>query len=199
MQEETDRSTCVKLLRKIMAVDLCLRRYQENVQKKSDSVFESPTRGQARVLSLLQIQPQIETRDLGFVLGIRQQSLNELLQKLEARGFIERKPSERDRRVMVICLTEKGKDTRIPTLDPEPVFAGMDESDCGTLDSLLDRMLANLAPLVSIEPGKDLIARGARLKELLGEEKFRELLERQFGGEIFGCVSCEEERGEKKS
>lgn len=48
--------------------------------------------------------------DLSYLLGIRQQSLN----KLEKSGYVERRPSEADRRVMVVHLTEKGKTIQQP-------------------------------------------------------------------------------------
>ena len=68
-----------------------------------------PTRGQGRVLAMLRIQPEISSKDLAYLLGIRQQSLNELLNKLEKKGYVTRVPSETDRRVMLVRLTEQGK------------------------------------------------------------------------------------------
>ena len=62
--------------------------------------FADATRGQGRVLAMLKIQPEIATKDLSYLLGIRQQSLNELLNKLEKSGYVERRPSEADKRVM---------------------------------------------------------------------------------------------------
>ncbi len=52
--------------------------------------------------------------DLSYLLGIRQQSLNEPLNKLEKSGYVERRPSEEDRRVMVVHLTEKERTIQLP-------------------------------------------------------------------------------------
>jgi len=68
-----------------------------------------PHRGQGRVLALLKLQPEISQKELSDILDIRAQSLGELLIKLERSGFIERMPSEIDRRGMVIRLTDAGR------------------------------------------------------------------------------------------
>ena len=40
--------------------------------------FVNTARGQGRILAMLKIQPEIATKDLAYLLGIRQQSLNKL-------------------------------------------------------------------------------------------------------------------------
>ena len=67
-----------------------------------------PHRGQGRVLSILKLQPEMSQKDLGYLLDMRNQSLGELLGKLEKTGAITREPSEEDRRSMNIKLTEYG-------------------------------------------------------------------------------------------
>jgi DNA-binding MarR family transcriptional regulator len=69
----------------------------------------TPFQGQGRILALLKLTPQISQKDLTQILDMRQQSLGELLMKLERQGFITRTPSEADRRGMDISLTEAGK------------------------------------------------------------------------------------------
>lgn len=71
-----------------------------------------PTRGQGRMLTMLQLQDGISTKDLSYLLGIRIASLNELLSKLEKTGYVTREPSEIDKRVMIICLTDKGRNEK---------------------------------------------------------------------------------------
>jgi|GEM_PF-1305001 len=70
--------------------------------------MHSPYRGQGRVLSLLKIEPKMSQKKLSFLLGIRPQSMGELLVKLEQNGDILRTPSEEDKRALDIELTEKG-------------------------------------------------------------------------------------------
>lgn len=67
-----------------------------------------PHRGQGRVLAILKLQPEMSQKDLGYLLDMRNQSLGELLGKLEKTGAITREPSEEDRRSMNIKLTEYG-------------------------------------------------------------------------------------------
>ena len=67
-----------------------------------------PHRGQGRVLSILKLKPEISQKELSYLLDIRNQSLGELLSKLEKNGLISRMPSDEDKRSMNIRLTEKG-------------------------------------------------------------------------------------------
>lgn len=74
---------------------------------KEHNIYENRNEGQGRVLALLKIQPEIATKDMAYLLGIKQQSLNELLKKLEKSGYVKRKPSKEDKRVMIVCLTNE--------------------------------------------------------------------------------------------
>jgi DNA-binding MarR family transcriptional regulator len=56
------------------------------------------------------MNPEISQKDLTFVLGMRPQSVGELLQKLEDKELITRKASDQDRRIMIIRLTDVGKE-----------------------------------------------------------------------------------------
>lgn len=85
-----------------------LHRYHQQNHRQHGPMGD-PHRGQGRVLSLLRLQPKISQRELSYLLDMRPQSLGELLIKLERSGYIERTPSESDRRVMNIALTEQGK------------------------------------------------------------------------------------------
>lgn len=85
-----------------------LRRYYHRQMAKNQGF--GPHRGQGRVLALLKMNPEISQKDLTFVLGMRPQSVGELLQKLEDKELITREASEQDRRVMIIRLTELGRE-----------------------------------------------------------------------------------------
>ncbi|MDR1796968.1 MAG: MarR family transcriptional regulator [Clostridiales Family XIII bacterium] len=69
----------------------------------------NPHRGQGRVLAILKLKPEISQRELTYLLGMSRQSIAELLAKLERSGYITREPSEEDRRVVTVRLTEAGK------------------------------------------------------------------------------------------
>ena len=85
-----------------------LRRYYHRNMAKKEGF--GPHRGQGRVLTLLKMNPEISQKDLTFVLGMRPQSVGELLQKLEDKELITRKASDQDRRIMIIRLTDLGKE-----------------------------------------------------------------------------------------
>ena len=67
-------------------------------------------RGQERVLTMVSMQEGINQKDLAFLLGIRPQTLGEMLQKLEERGMVERKKSETDGRAIEVTLTNEGRE-----------------------------------------------------------------------------------------
>lgn len=70
------------IYKKLMTLQWLLRRYQM-MNCKEHNIYENRNEGQGRVLALLKIQPEIATKDMAYLLGIKQQSLNELLKKLE--------------------------------------------------------------------------------------------------------------------
>jgi len=102
------------------------------------------TRGQGRVLAVLKMKPEISTKDLSYLLDIRQQSLNELLNKLERADYILRTPSEADRRVMMIQLTEKGKNEPHIDRDFGGIFGCLNDEEQTAFSEYLDRIIAAL-------------------------------------------------------
>lgn len=111
--------------------------------------FGDRSRGQGRVLAMLKLKPEIGTRDLAYLLGIRQQSLNETLNKLERSGYVERRPSEHDRRVLIVYLTEKGKDARPPENDYSDIFGCLTGKELEDFGAYLDRVIAALETRVA--------------------------------------------------
>lgn len=95
------------LLEKFNGVSKLLSKYQLWHYRRFGPSGD-PHRGQGRVLAVLKLQPEMSQKDLGYLLDMRNQSLGELLGKLEKTGAITREPSEEDRRSMNIKLTEYG-------------------------------------------------------------------------------------------
>lgn len=69
----------------------------------------NPYRGQGRVLSVLHMKPEISQKELTGLLDMSKQSIAELLGKMEKSGYIERKPSETDKRSISIRLLPEGE------------------------------------------------------------------------------------------
>ena len=128
---------------KLSTLQWLLQRYRaENFPKRGPLMDQ--TRGQGRILAVLKMQSDITTKDLAYILGIRQQSLNELIKKLENAGYVERVPSEKDRRVLFVRLTEKGKSFQTEEHDYSELFDGFGEKELEQFAVYLDRMIAAL-------------------------------------------------------
>lgn len=69
----------------------------------------TPYRGQGRILKLLEMKSDITQRELAYLLDMSKQSLAEILRKLEKDDLITRRPSETDKRLLRIELTEEGE------------------------------------------------------------------------------------------
>ena len=68
----------------------------------------APHSGQYYCLLCLWDHGTMEQNRLAEVMGIRSASLSELIGKLEAKGMVERKPSDQDRRTFRVSLTGEG-------------------------------------------------------------------------------------------
>jgi len=100
------------------------------------------TRGQGRILAVLKLRDGISTRDLSYLLGIRVSSLNELLMKMEKGGYVTREPSEQDKRIMLVRLTEKGRNEQQPKQFAfDDIFLCLSEEEQEAFGEYLDRII----------------------------------------------------------
>lgn len=106
-----------------------------------------PYSGQGRVLKLLKIKPEIPQKELAEILGMRSQSIGELLSKLERKGYITRTPSSRDKRVVIVRLTEEGananewEENQPDSID---IFNSLSEEEQKILNGYLSRIIEDL-------------------------------------------------------
>ncbi|SMH54585.1 MarR family winged helix-turn-helix transcriptional regulator [Mesorhizobium australicum] len=68
------------------------------------------TRSQWWVLAFLARQDGMPQTDLADQLDVGKVALGALIDRLEAAGFAERRPAPSDRRVKLVCLTQKGRE-----------------------------------------------------------------------------------------
>ena len=127
------------LLEQLVRLEWLLKR-QHLRRHLAHGPMAAPQRGQGRILSLLKLKPEISQKELSDILDIRPQSLGELLAKLEKAGYIERTPSETDRRGMNVRLTEAGRSAAEQPDDSGPA---------DFLDALTEEERANLASYLS--------------------------------------------------
>ena len=169
---------------KLSTLQWLMKRRQMSSQAQSGPLAD-PTRGQGRILAMLKIQPEIKTRELAYLLGIRQQSLNELLNKLEKSGHVERKPSDKDKRVMVVHLTEKGRQIQQPETDYQEILDCLSPEELQQFGEYLDRIIATFGIQEIDDREEDTITAWMnQARERMGGEQFEQLMsmrERAFG------------------
>lgn len=156
--------------------------------RNHDGPLADTTRGRGRVLAALQMQSPIPTRELAYLLDIRQQSLNELLRKLQADGLVERIPSESDRRVMMVGLTEAGGRARIGERRTD-YLAALDDEEAATLAGLLDKLIDALETELGVDAEDDLADWKDSARRRMGDERFEAMMrmrEEGFGPGPFG-------------
>ena len=103
--------------------------------------------GQAIVVRLL-AEPR-PMGELAEAMHCDNSNITGIVDRLEAAGLAERRPSERDRRVKAVVLTEKGEWTRIEVDrragEPPPRLAALPEEDAAALRDILARALDDSA------------------------------------------------------
>ena len=114
-----------------------------------------PRHGQGRILLALSRINSVTQKELGFILAMRPQSLGELLQKLEANGYISRRRSPADKRSLIIELTEKGKQFQKSRPFYEALFSDMSDNERENLRRSLQKIGLRLEKLIDLENGKE--------------------------------------------
>ncbi|ASS68332.1 MULTISPECIES: MarR family transcriptional regulator [unclassified Paenibacillus] len=165
-----------ELFEKLSRLQWLLRKQQLKTFAAGGPMADT-SRGQGRILAVLRMKDGISTKDLSYLLGIRVSSLNELLAKLEKGGYITRNPSEADRRVMLIHLTEKGREEEEPEQDVGGVFSCLSSEERLAFGEYLDRIIAALEAELGTDEERDGLSEwmaAARMR--MGDEQFEELM-----------------------
>lgn len=146
------------LMEQLFRLVILLRRYQHQLLREGAGGGD-PLRGQGRVLSLLRLKPEITQKELSYLLDMRNQSLGELLGKLERSGYITRTASEQDRRVMNVKLTEAGaqaaEEIEKQQESHNKLFDCLSEDEQRTMGEYLDRLIGELEKQLV---GEDVVA-----------------------------------------
>jgi DNA-binding MarR family transcriptional regulator len=86
-------------------------------------------------------------KELATVMWCDASNATGIIDRLEHRGLVERRPSDADRRVKCIILTASGKRLRRKLEDrfdePPPAIAALSDADQQALHEILDRALAH--------------------------------------------------------
>jgi DNA-binding MarR family transcriptional regulator len=101
---------------------------------------------QARALHELDLEPPISMRELAERLKSDPSNVTGLIDRLEARGLVERRPDPKDRRIKGLALTSAGaglRDRLFARLYSAPrSIAELSERDQGTLMNVLQRIVS---------------------------------------------------------
>ncbi len=177
------------LIDQFVRASMLLKRFRQMNMRRSSPIAD-PNRGQGRVLALLSLQPEISQKDLAYLLGIRNQSLSELLSKMEKAGYVTKEPSEADKRVMNVRLTDEGREAASQSQEQQKdfsdIFDCLDEEEQQNLSDYLSRLILELEN----EVGEDAFPFAEGCDDDRGDQ-FRAMVERfrgygGYGFEGFG-------------
>ncbi len=154
---------------KLITVQRMTRAYRHAYRQTRHPAMDV-SRGQGRVLSLLKLRDGLATKEMAEILGIRVSSLNETLARMERDGLVRREPSEHDRRIQTIGLTEAGSALESPRARlAAKTFAGFSDAELETFGGFLERVADNLESELG-DDYREFLRRGkARRKEFFGE------------------------------
>lgn len=135
------------------------------------------SRGQGRILAFLRMKDGISTKDLSYMLDIRVSSLNELLAKLEKAEYITRTPSETDKRIMLIHLTQKGQEEEGQEIGGSNIFSRLSPEEQAAFGEYLARVIETLEEELGTDADRDVMAMWMEAaKERIGEEELERLM-----------------------
>ena len=108
--------------------------------KKQNPEMKSITKGQGRLILLLKRKDGFSTKELSEILNISVTSLNETLNKLEQQNLIRKVPSPKDKRVLLVELTEDGKALEFKNHEDTDIFDTLSEEEKENLNEYLNRL-----------------------------------------------------------
>ncbi len=112
--------------------------------KRRNANSKNISHGQGRILAILKQKDGISTKELSEILNIKVTSLNETLNKLIKKGYLKKETSPNDKRILLIYLTDKGRDFRPPKPKDIDIFDCLDENEKENLDKYLDLLARQL-------------------------------------------------------
>jgi DNA-binding MarR family transcriptional regulator len=112
----------------------------------------------AGIFRILSATPAISQQALATALGTVPSRLVALVDDLEARGLVERRAHESDRRTYALHLTDKGKATmetinRVAREHRQDLLAALSDEEQTTLSAVLQRVAKQQGLLSGVHPG----------------------------------------------
>ncbi|MBE6521400.1 MAG: MarR family transcriptional regulator [Thermoplasmata archaeon] len=163
----SDDFDSMELPMKVLNVSRLMRLHRS--EKTKDGM--DPMAGQGRVLAFLKMTGEASSADMAMILGIRQQSLNQSLMRLEEEGYIVREQAEDDRRRIIVRLTEKGRGVEIQRNQVPKAFEELTGEEQEQLSAILDKLIDGISEELGLPDDPDERMEAVRMR--MGEERFR--------------------------
>ena len=122
----------------------------DKMNKKKNPAMKSVTKGQGRLIAILKMKDKISTKALSEILNISASSLNKTLNKLEQQGFVRKVPSAEDKRILLIELTEKGRNLELKNYDDIDIFDSLSEEEKENLNEYLNILIKSIHKKLNI-------------------------------------------------
>jgi DNA-binding MarR family transcriptional regulator len=112
----------------------------------------------AGILRMLARSPGMSQQELAKTLGMHASHMVGIVDELEGRGLLERKPSETDRRVYALHLTEKGQQSlgsigEVAREHSRALLAALSEPQRDQLAELLETIAEEQGLTAGVHPG----------------------------------------------
>ncbi len=113
---------------------------------------------QASLLGFLKDSGPLTQTQLAASLGLGRAATGAIIDVMERRGLVERRPNPKDRRVWLVDTTRAGADLAEPVLEIDRVLrddlrAGISKRERQVLAELLVRLQSNLSGILGDDPG----------------------------------------------
>jgi DNA-binding MarR family transcriptional regulator len=134
------------------------------------------TPAHAGIFRIIAATPGLSQQELAAKLGMYASRLVAVIDDLEKRGFIERQPSNTDRRFYALHLTNSGKEqfSAIGVIAREhgrELLAALSDEERSTLTALLERVAKKQGLQEGVHPGYRNLSDGTRTKGGRGKGK----------------------------
>lgn len=135
------------------------RQFERAFAQRISPVLErwSLTTGEMQVMLFLANNPGCDTaRDMVVVRGLGKSQVSQAVELLVGKGFLARSPSQRDRRIVHLAITEDGwpaarEAQAVQARCGRALFDGLTPEEMETLRVILEKMVANSARLAGEE------------------------------------------------
>lgn len=134
------------------AIAIKLTVIARQLRQRFDQVVESDglTRGKWGVIVAVARNPGATQRMIASMLEVTEVTAGQLIDRLCADGYLERRQHPKDRRAHCVYLTPAaqpllGRLNEVAKVHEDQTFAGLDEQELSALDAILDKLASNLA------------------------------------------------------